>query len=150
MKKLFLYYSHTGNGEVVANKFKENGYELRRVYEKKKMPKSFFMQMMVGGFRAGANKVGKLIDYNADVSEFDEIVIGSPIWNGRFPPASNAILKHTDLSNKKVTFVLYSGSGKGKRAKKKIEKLFPGSEIVFLQEPKKNQEQLDKLKPFFK
>ena len=113
------------------------------------MPKSFFMQMMVGGFRAGANKVGKLIDYNPDIKEYDEIVIGSPIWNGRTPPATNAILEETDLTNKKVTFIFYSGSGEGKYAKEKIEKLYPNSNIIFLKEPKKHLEELDKLNPFF-
>ena len=105
MKKLFIYYSHTGNGEVVSNIFKEKGYELRRVYEKKKMPKSFFMQMMVGGFRAGINQVAKLTNYDSDVKEYEEVVIGSPIWNGKLPPATNAIIKETDLANKKLTFV---------------------------------------------
>ena len=149
MKKLFIYYSHTGNGEVVANIFKEKGYELRRVYERKKMPKSFFMQMMVGGFRAGMNKVGKLIDYNPDVSTFDEVVIGSPIWNGRFPPATNAVLEQTDLTNKKVTFIIYSGSGEGAKAKEKVEKLFPTSKIIFLKMPKKDPKELDKLNVLF-
>lgn len=149
MKKIFIYYSHTGSGEVVANILKEKGYELRRVYEKKKMPKSFFMQMMVGGFRAGTNQTGKLTNYDNNVEEYDEIVIGSPIWNGRIPPATNAVLKETDLSNKKVTFVFYSGSGEGQKAKEKVEKLFPTSNIIFLKEPKKYLQELDKLNVLF-
>ena len=149
MKKLFIYYSHSGSGEVVASIFKEKGYELRRVYERKKMPKSFFMQMMVGGFRARTNQTAKLVDYDANVQDYDEIVIGSPIWNWRTPPATNAVLKETDLSNKKVTFVFYSGSGEGAKAKEKVEKLFPTSNIIFLQEPKKNPGELEKLNPLF-
>ena len=55
MEKLFIYYSLTGNIEEVASFLKDKGYSLRRVYEKKKMPKSFFWMVMTGGFRAGFN-----------------------------------------------------------------------------------------------
>ena len=145
MKKLFLYYSFTGNQELVAGLLAEKGYELRRVIEKKKMPKSFFGIMMAGGFRAGLGLKGKLVDYDNDVSEYDEIVIGSPIWNGRFPPAINAVLKQTDFSGKKLSFLFCSGSGEGKKAEQKAKKLFGDVRILFLQEPKKHPDELNKL-----
>lgn len=31
MKKLFIYYSLTGNGDEVAKTLKEKGYEIRKV-----------------------------------------------------------------------------------------------------------------------
>ena len=43
MKKLFIYSSFTGNGDLVAEEFKKKGYEIRKVIEKKKFPKSFFL-----------------------------------------------------------------------------------------------------------
>ena len=145
MAKLFIYYSFTGNGEKVSFALSKKGYEVRRVEEKKKMPKSFFLQMMAGGFRAGVGIKGKLKPYDKDISSFDEVVIGSPIWNGAFPPATNALLNELDLKEKKVSFLLYSGSGEGAKAKKKIEKLFPNAPILFLKEPKKHEEELAKL-----
>lgn len=145
MSKLFIYYSLTGSGEVVAKKMEENGFELRKVIEKKKMPKKFFFMVLAGGFRAGMAQKGKLIDYNNDVSSFDEVVIGSPIWNGRLTPAINSVLAQTDFSNKKLSFVFYSGSGQGKSAQKKVNKLFPDAKVVFLKEPKKYEKELEKL-----
>ena len=145
MSKLFIYYSLTGSGDVVANAMKEKGYELRKVNEKKKMPKKFFFMILAGGFRASIGSKGKLVDYNNDVSSYDEIVIGSPIWNGRLTPAINSVLEQTDLKGKKLTFVFYSGSGEGKGAKKKINKLFPEASIMFLKEPKKYEKELEKL-----
>ena len=143
--KLFIYYSLTGNGELVAGYLQNRGFKVRRVYEKKKMPKKFFFMIMSGGFRAGLNLKGKLVDYNNDVSEFDEVVIGSPIWNGRFPPAINSVLAQTDLSNKKLTFVLYSGSGTGPKAVQKIKKLYPEARIILMQEPKTHEFEYDKI-----
>ena len=145
MKKLFIYYSLTGNGDFVASYLLDKGYEVRKVIEKAKAPKIFFFRVLVGGFRAGVGAKGKLIDYDNDVSKFDSVVIGSPIWNGRFPPAINSVLAQTDFANKKLTFVFYSGSGEGKKAKQKVEKLFPEALIVFLKEPKKNEKELEKL-----
>lgn len=145
MNGLFIYYSLTGNGDLVATKMKEKGYELRKVTEKKKMPKKFFWMVLSGGFRAGLGLKGKLVDYNNDVSSFENIIIGSPIWNARLTPAINAVLNHTDFSNKNLTFVFYSGSGKGKKAEQKVKKLFPNAHIVFLQEPKKYEKELEKL-----
>ena len=148
MKKLLIYYSHTGSIELVSKEFESKGYELRRVIEKKKMPKSFFFTILAGGFRASMNAKGKLIDYDNDVSSYDEIVIASPIWNGRLTPAINSVLAQTDLKDKKVSFVLSSGGGEAPKAIKKRNKLFPNIKIVVLKEPKKYKEELEKLKEF--
>ena len=145
MDKLFIYYSFTGNGDAIATYLSEKGYELRKVEEKKKMPKTLFFSILQGGFRAGINAKGKLINYDNDVSKYEEIVIGSPIWNGKLVPAINSVLEQTSLSDKKVSFVLYSGSGNGKKAEKKINKLFSNSKIIILKEPSKNKTEINKL-----
>ena len=146
MSKLFIYYSHSGNGDIVSKEFEKAGFELRKVTEKKKMPKSFFWLIMAGGFRAGLGLKGKLVNYNNDVSNFDKVVIGSPIWNGRFPPAVNSVLKETNFEGKDISFVLYSGSGTGKKAEATIKKEFPSAKIIFLKEPKKYNDELKKIK----
>lgn len=146
MAKLFIYYSNTGSGDFVSKEFEKAGYEIRKVTEKKKMPKSFFFQMMSGGFRATIGAKGKLIDYDNDVSKYDKIVIGSAIWNARLTPAINSVLKETNFEGKDVSFVLYSGSGTAKKAEEKIKKEFPSSKIIFLKEPKKYPEELKKIK----
>ena len=145
MKRLVIYYSLTGNTDIVAQELSLKGYETRRVYEKKKMPKSFFWMVMTGGFRAGMHLKGKLINYDNDVSSYDEIVILSPIWNGLTPPAINSVLKQTDLTNKKLTFVFSSGSGEAPKMIKKINKKYPGSKVIVLKDPKKHSEELKKV-----
>ena len=150
MKKLFLYSSFTGNGDVISKEFENAGFELRKAVEKKKFPKSFFWSVMSGGFRAGFGLKGKLVNYDSDVSNYDEIFIGSPIWNGRFPPVMNSVLKQTDFSGKKLTFVFYSGSGTGPKAEAKVKKEFSSAKIIFLKEPKKHSEEMLKLKEILK
>ena len=148
MKKLFIYYSYTGNGELIANNLKEKGYDLRLVIRKKKLPKSFFFGILAGGFLASTKHKDKLVDFDENVEEYDEIVIGSPIWNARFSSPINTVLAKLNLEDKKVKFILYSGSGEAPKALKRINKEYPEAEAIILKEPKKYGEELSKLDDF--
>ena len=145
MKKLFLYYSYTGNGDLVAKEMEKRGFELRKIDTFKRLPKSFFWSMMVGGFQAGLSFKAKLKEYDKNIEEYEQIVIGSPIWNGKFPPAINTVLKTLPLKDKNVSFLFYSGSGEGAKALKRIKKEYPNAQYVFLQEPKKHPDELNKI-----
>ena len=145
MKKLFIYYSRTGNGETVAGYLSENGFDVLRVFPKKDLPKKTFPAMMVGGFKATLKKKAELEDFDHDLSAYDHIYLGSPIWNGRFSTILNTLVSELDLSNKKVTFVLYAGGGEAPKAVKRINQEFPNTEIIILKEPKKYPEELKKL-----
>lgn len=145
MSKLFIYYTRSGNGDIIAAKCKELGFDIRKVESKYKLSKNLFLACMKGGFHAGIGKKPKLINYDNNISNYDEIYIGSPIWNGRLSCPINTVLKNTNLDNKKVTFILYSGSGEAKHAVKKINKLYPNSRIIILKEPKKYNEELNKI-----
>ena len=145
MSKIFIYYSLTGNGDFISKEMENKGYAIRKVVEKKKMPKKFFFRVLTGGFRAGIGEKAKLIDYNNDISLYDEVVIGSPVWNGRFPPAINTVLLQTNVENKKLTFLFYSGSGEVPKVNKKIEKLYPNANMIILKEPISHQEELSKI-----
>ncbi|MCR5693042.1 MAG: hypothetical protein K6G74_03610 [Bacilli bacterium] len=142
MKKLFIYYSHTGNGDFVSKILTEKGFDIRKYgTEKRVLPKSFFFSMLVGGFKASIGSCPKLEEFNKRLEDYDEVYIGSPIWNGRLATPTNSLLKTLDLKGKKVTFVLYSGSGTSKAADKKIAKLYPEARTIHLKEPKKYPEE---------
>ena len=72
--------------------------------------------------------------------------LSSALQYGRLTPSINRVLSITDLKGKKLTFVLYSGSGAAKKAVKKINKLYPEARIIILQEPKSHPEELNKIK----
>ena len=145
MNKLFIYYSFTGNGDLVAKNLEEKGFDIRKAIPKKPLPKSFFWGVLTGGFLAGINHKSKLVNFDTDVSKYDQIVIGSPVWNGRFSSPINRVLKDVDLNNKEVIFVFCSGSGEAAKAVKRIEKEFPNTKYIILKEPKKYPDELAKL-----
>ena len=146
MKKIFIYFSETGNGDVVADYLKDNGYEIRKVEAKKKLPKVMFFQMMVGGFQAAINKKPKLLDFDTNIDKYDEVVIGSPIWFDRLAAPTNTMLDKINLSDKKVSFILYSGGGTNIKGNKKINELFKDVKIIELKQPNNNKKELDKIK----
>ena len=146
MGKIFIYYTRSGNGDCVAKKYEELGFITRKVETKYKLSKNLFLACMKGGFHAGIKKKPKLINYDNNIESYDEIFIGSPIWNGRLACPINTVLKETNLENKNVTFILYSGSGEAKHAVKYLNKKYPSAKIIILKEPKKYNEELNKLK----
>ena len=144
MKKIFIYYSLSGNGNTVAEYLLDKNIDVRKVIPVDKIPKSRIGSILTGGFLASINYKIKLVDFNSDISSYDEIIIGSPVWNDRLSCPINTVLDKIKLDNKKVTFILYSGSGKSTKASKKINKLY-NANIINLVEPKKNDKELDKL-----
>ena len=145
MKKLFIYYSFTGNGDIIAKTLEEKGYEIRKVVPKTPLPSNFFLSMMTGGFKALINKKDKLINFNSNINDYSKIIIGTPIWNDRICSPINAALDLLNLKDKEISFILYSGSGKANNASKKIKSIY-GVEPIILKQPKDNKEELKKLK----
>ena len=145
MAKLFIYFSVFGNGELVSEKMKEKEYDVVKVIPKKKLPKSFFSLIMQGGFLAGINNKMKIQDLDIDFSSYDEITVGTPIWNGRISPPINTVIADETIKGKITAFVLYAGGGEAPKAIKRITKEFPNANIVILKEPKKYPEELEKL-----
>ena len=148
MKRVFFYFSLSGNGDLVAKKLEEKGFEIRKVEPKKPFPKVFFFQIMKGGFLAGVKGKTPLKVYDPSLEGYDEIIIGSPIWNGRISSPVNTLLRDLDLSAKKVRFLLWAGGGEAKPAMKRLAKEFPGADVLILKQPNKYPEELEKLSDF--
>ena len=144
IKKLFIYYSLTGNGDLVAKKL-DKKCNIRKIKVKKELPESFALKMIIGGFKAVINYKEKLIDFDNNINNYDEIIIGTPIWNDRISTPVATVLRKLKLNNKKLTFILYSGGGETNDAREYINKRYKDAKIIELKEPKKYKNELDKL-----
>lgn len=142
MKRLFIYYSLTGNGDMIGEYLKDEGVELRKIITKEVLPKNFVLRIISGGYKAMTLYKDKLDSFNSDIDNYDEVIIGSPIWNGRLSSPINTVLSELDLNNKKVTFILYSGSGVSKKASELINKKYPDAKIIDLKSPLNNKEDM--------
>ena len=145
MKKIFIYYSLTGNGDEVANYLKNKKYTIRKINIEKELPNNFILKLLTGGFKALINYKEKLINFDNDISKYNEVIIGSPIWNSRLATPISTALTKLNLDNKKVTFILYSGSGEAKAATKFINNKYNDAKIIYLKQPKNNIQELNKI-----
>ena len=144
MKKIFIYYSFTGNGDIVASFLKEKGYDIKKIITKEPLSKNKVLAIMTGGFKALIGYKDKIEDLNIDLDKYHEILIGSPIWNSRISSPINTVLSELNLDNRNVNFILYSASGNATNALNKISKNYKKSKVIVLKEPKDNREEINK------
>ena len=113
MKRLVVYYSLSGNtGEAAQKIAGELGADLLKLETVKPMPKSFAAQILTGGGQVLFGYVPKLRPFDKDPGGYDEIVLGSPIWNGKAVPAVKAFLRDKAAAEK-VTAVFFLSAGGG-------------------------------------
>ena len=147
MSRIFIYYSRTGNGDMVAD-FLHHKMDVLKLETSEPLPKSIFLSLMKGGFKASIGFRDPLTNFDVDMNLYDEVIIGSPIWNSRLSCPINTLLDKLEPYDLKYTFVLYSGSGKAKKATEFINNKYD-SKIILLKEPKRNPLELNKLKELF-
>jgi len=116
MKSIVIYYSHSGNTKKVAEIFteylKENGPVERIELIALDESQSFFGQ----GRRAFIHARAKIAPVNFDLSGYDLVCLGTPVWAFAPTPAMNAYLyKCFGLEGKEVTLFTTYGSGTGNK-----------------------------------
>lgn len=142
MSRLFVYYSDSGNGDYVASIMQNKGFEIMKIKPKKELPESYFLKILVGGFKAML-KGKEPIENNLSVlKNYSEIYVGTPIWNYRISTPINTVID--ELKNTNFSIICYSGSGKVKKVVKQL-KNYRVENIISLVEPLKHKEDAVKI-----
>ena len=115
MKDLIVYYSLEGNTEYVANRIKAiTGADILKLVPRKAYSSRGFLKFLRGGKSAIAEECPKLEEYDVELSSYDRIILGFPVWAGRVtPPLRTFIEDNREMLKGKrfVTFACQSGSG---------------------------------------
>lgn len=103
MKKIIVYYSYTGNTKRIANYIKEK-LDCDILELSPRVPFSTDYDEVVAEYQNNSidNKEVAINDININLDEYDEIIIGTPVWWYTMCPVVTTFLKQYDLSNKKV------------------------------------------------
>ena len=103
MKRLVIYYSYTGNTKKIALMIK-NKLNCDILELEPKVPFSNDYDEVVGEYQNNSinNKVVEIKDINLNISEYDEIIIGTPVWWYTMCPVITTFLKQYDLTNKTI------------------------------------------------
>ena len=129
MNKLIVYFSYTGNTRMIAEKIRErlncDVLEIKTV-----IPYSKDYDTVVNDEQNGeaSNHLPEIQDINIDLSKYDEIILGTPVWWYRPVPAIRTFLTQNDLSGKTIKPYATNAGWLG-RTFKEIEKLCPNSNV---------------------
>jgi flavodoxin len=103
MKVLVVYCSRTGNTRFVAQ---EMAGKLKADIEEIKDRTN--RRGIIGWWRAAGDatrgKETEIEQTKYSPSNYDLIILGSPVWNKRIPPAMRTYLNKNDLSKNKIAF----------------------------------------------
>ena len=130
-KVLVLYYSQTSNTKTVAQEIATRlNADIEEIVP---------VQPYDGEFEATIQRCmkereeGVLPEINpiaADLTKYDVIFLGYPVWFGTFAPPVGAFLSHADLSGKKVVPFCTFGSGGLESSMKDLAEKQPNAEIL--------------------
>ncbi len=102
-KKLVVYFSYTGHTKMIVDKIKEkldcDILEIETV-----VPYSTDYDMVVNDEQNSerSNLLPEIKDINIDLDNYDEIILGTPVWWYRPAPAIRSFLTKYDLTGKTV------------------------------------------------
>lgn len=117
-KILVVYFSHTGNtkliAERIAEEFSEDDVDVRRIETEETYPRySDELLARVKKESKDNNFKPKLKNLDVKVRKYDLILVGSPVWWYKALPAVKAFLEKQDFSGKEVRFFITHGGGPG-------------------------------------
>ncbi|MEN6341026.1 MAG: flavodoxin [Methanospirillum sp.] len=88
MRTIIVYHSHSGHTRALAERIRDGvGGDLVEV--KPRTPYGLLSVYTTGGRRAGKGEADAIEPAAIDVSAYDRIVIGTPVWGGRPTPVIN-------------------------------------------------------------
>ena len=129
MKSLVVYYSRSGNTKFVAQKVAEKiGADIEEVIDRKN--RRGWIGWLTAGRDATQDKETQIEETRFLPNNYDLIVVGTPIWNGRPTPAIRTYLRKNDLSREKVAIFWTLNGRNEKKAAANTKALLPNGNIV--------------------
>ena len=112
MNTEIVYYSMHGNVRYVAEKVaKELGADLIELKPVKAYPDKGAMQFIWGGSAVTFKKKPDLEPYSFNASDYDLVIIGTPVWASNFTPPLRTFFEDNDLTGKKIAVIATSAGG---------------------------------------
>ncbi len=114
-KDLIVYYSLEGNTEYVVGKISDaTGADTLRLVPKKAYHTKGFAKFFWGGKSAVMAEKPALEAYDIDLSEYDRVIFGTPVWAGNYTPPLRSFIEENAAALKGKRFAAFacqSGAG---------------------------------------
>ena len=129
MKKLIVYFSYTGNTRMIANKIKEKlDCDILEIETVKPYSKDYDTVVNDEQNSEASNHLPEIKQINIDLSDYDTIILGTPVWWYRPCPAVRTFLTENNLDGKTIIPFATNAGWLG-RTFNEIKKLCPNSNI---------------------
>ena len=116
MKKVIVYYSYRGNTKSIAEMIqKSTGADIARIETVVSYDGDYNSVVNQGQDEVNSGYCPKIKPLNIDLSKYDEVILGTPVWWYTFAPAMHTFLKKNDLSGKTVYPFATNGGWIGQR-----------------------------------
>lgn len=123
MKTAIVFYSMSGNTRYVAEEIAAQlGADIVEISPEKAFPDKGFRKFLWGGKSAVMGDKPELIPYEFNAADYDQIIIGTPVWASSFTPPMRTFIEENRAAlqvKRLAVFTCFSGGG----ADKAIEKL---------------------------
>lgn len=128
-KKIIIYFSYTGNTKMIAKKIEEKlNCDILQIETVIPYSKDYDTVVNDEQNSEASNHLPEIKDININLNDYDEIILGTPVWWYRPVPAIRTFLTQNDLSGKTIKPFATNAGWLGKTFKE-IEKLCPNSDV---------------------
>lgn len=148
MKTIVIYYSVSGQTELVANRIAQKlGSDILEIETEVEIASDIVSRYFHGSKSMLAKKLPKLKAYTFNPNDYDNIIIGFPNWASNCPPAMKAFIADNRIIGKNLyLFTTYVARGGTKCLDNVAEMLSENSlknTEKFSLPSKKNETELD-------
>lgn len=132
MNKIIIYFSYSEHTREIANKIKEKlNCDILELEPVIPYSKDYNRVVEEEQNNSSNNKTIPIKDLEVDLSNYDEIILGSPVWWYTITPVIRTFLKENDLSNKTI-YPFATNAGWLGHTFQEITKLCPNSKVMEL------------------
>lgn len=149
MKTLVAFYSLEGNTQFISESIAAKlGADILKLETEKPFPTQGFAKFFKGGMSSVFKSTPKLKNQGIDLSAYDNIVLGMPVWASTYASPMNTLIKKHKFTGKKVALLLCSGGPEVGKCLANLKKALTGNEIVgdidFMEPLKQDKEEVTK------
>lgn len=131
MKTAVIYYSLEGNTKYAAEKIAGKlGADLIQIIPAKEYPTGKVSKYFWGGKSATFGESPKLEPYHFDQTQYDLVILGTPIWAGTFAPPLRTFIRENQLIGKKVALFACCSGGATEKCFEQLKKETGNSSVL--------------------
>lgn len=129
-KKLIVYFTYTNHTKMIADKIqKKLNCDILEIKPEKAYSTDYNTVVDEQQNNESTKETPNIINKNLNLTEYDEIILGTPVWWYTITPPIRTFLTENDLSNKKIIPFATNAGWLG-RTFKEIQSLCPNSTVA--------------------